>query len=124
MSNSISFTGRIGQTPELKTAGNSQVLEFSVANNIGFGDKKETLWFRCALWGKRGETLSKYLEKGSQVWISGELNIRKYTTKDGLEKTSPEIRISEIDLIGGQGDKTAPQTKKTEGQAESDDLPF
>lgn len=104
MSNNISFVGRIGQTPEHKQVGSSEVLEFSIANNVGFGEKKSTNWFRCTVWGKRASTLKQYMEKGKQVFITGELILRKYTANDGTEKMSPDIRVAELDFVGGQSD--------------------
>ena len=102
MSNSISFTGRIGKDAVVKQVGQSSVCEFSAANDQGFGDKKSTIWFNCHLWGKQGDALAQYLVKGKQVWISGELTLREYDGKDG-RKTSAEVRVHAIDLVGDKG---------------------
>lgn len=100
MSNSISFVGHLGSDAELKHVGETTVLEFNVANNIGFGDKKSTIWFRCSVWGRRGQTIESFMRKGTQVFIAGELNLRQYTNKDGVEKTSAEIRVDQLELCG------------------------
>jgi len=105
--NSINFVGRLGTEPELKEVGSSQVLEFSMANDTGYGDKKVTNWYRISIWGKRATSLKRYLEKGKQAWICGELTLRKYTAKDGAEKISPEIKVSELEFIGGGNDSTS-----------------
>lgn len=102
MSNSISFVGRVGRDAELKTVGSTTVCEFSLANDQGFGDKKTTIWFKCHYWGKGGEAVSKYIQKGKQAWVSGELTLREYQGKDGTNKTSLEVRVDKIDLVGGK----------------------
>jgi single-strand DNA-binding protein len=99
MSNNISFVGRLGSDAELKKVGDHTILELNVANNTGFGDKKETTWFKCTIWGSRGEKIQSYLTKGKQVFISGELTLRKFTNKEGVEKTSAEIKVDNIDFI-------------------------
>ena len=66
------------------TPSGQSVLNFTVANNIGFGDRQQTLWIRVALWGKRAEgQLQNYLKKGQQVFVSGELTQREYQANDG-----------------------------------------
>ena len=124
MSNSISFVGRLGSDPELKDVGSSQVLEFSIANNCGFGDKKTTNWFRAALWGKQAASLQPHLSKGKQIFITGELVIRSYT-KDGVEKFSNDIRVSAIDFVSGGGDESGGgSSKPAPAETSQDDLPF
>lgn len=100
MSNNISFIGRLGRDSEIKEVGGTQLLEFNAANTVGFGDKQSTNWFRCALWGKRGAAIQQYLTKGTQVFVTGALTLRKYE-KDGIEKLSPEVRVSEVNFFGG-----------------------
>ena len=78
------------------TQDGDNVTSFSVAVSEGFGDKKRSLYFDCALWGKRGSALSQYLTKGSRVAVSGELSTREH---DG--KTYLTVRASEVTLMGG-----------------------
>jgi len=126
----MSFVGRLGSDAELKHVGDYSVLEFNVANNTGFGDKKNTNWFRCTIWGGRGEKLQSYLTKGKQVFVTGELTLRKYTTNDGAEKTSAEIKIDQVDFIsGGDGggmpaSDSAPPVEAPSTPEGEEDLPF
>lgn len=105
MSNVFSFTGTVGRDAEVRYLPSGQaVLNVTVANNIGFGDKQQTLWIRCALWGKRAEgQLQNYLKKGQQVFVSGELTQREYQ-QDGQTKTSLELNANIIDLVGKRGE--------------------
>ncbi|MEI6747324.1 MAG: single-stranded DNA-binding protein [Methylococcaceae bacterium] len=100
MSNVFSCTGSLGRDAELKQVGGGSVLNFAVANSIGFGDKKTTLWLYCALWGKRAESVAQYLVKGQSVFVSGELSTREYQAKDGTLKTTLALNVSVVDLLG------------------------
>ncbi|BCG63008.1 MAG: single-strand DNA-binding protein [Methyloprofundus sp.] len=111
MSNVFSFTGAIGRDAEVRSTPNGQtVLSFTVANNIGFGDRQKTLWVRVTLWGKRAEgSLQNYLKKGQQVFVSGELSQNEYQAQDGTTRTSLELNANIIDLLGKRNDQNAPQ---------------
>ena len=111
MSNVFSFTGTVGRDAEVRYAPSGlAVLNFTVANNIGFGDKQQTLWIRVALFGKRAEgQLQNYLKKGQQVFVSGELTQSEYRANDGTTKTALELNANIIDLIGKRSEASQPQ---------------
>lgn len=122
MSNVFSFTGTVGRDAEVRVTPSGQsVLNITVANNIGFGDRQQTLWIRVALWGKRAEgSLQNYLKKGQQVFVSGELTQREYQANDGTTKTSLELNANIIDLVGkrnDQGQQAQPQQSFAQPQA-------
>lgn len=120
MANSISFDGRLGRDAELKSVGETQVLNFVVASDVGYGDKKKTNWFNCAIWGKRGSSLEQYLKKGQAVTCYGEFSSREYEGKNG-KGISMEVRVNELTLQGGKSDApaSAPATAN-----DGDDMPF
>jgi single-strand DNA-binding protein len=96
------------------------VLNVTVANNIGFGDKQQTLWIRCAVWGKRAEgQLQNYLKKGQQVFVSGELSQSEYRAQDGSTKTSLELNANIIDLVGRRNDSGQPPQQNYQAQGQS-----
>ena len=111
MSNVFSFTGTVGRDAEVRYLPSGQaVLNVNVANNVGFGDKQQTLWIRVALFGKRAEgSLKDYLKKGQQVFVSGELTQSEYKANDGTTKTSLELNANIIDLIGKKNESSQPQ---------------
>jgi len=81
------------------------ICSFTVAVDYGFGENKGTNWIRCSLFGKRAEGgLPKYLVKGTQVAVSGELKVREYDDKDGNKRTSVDVSVDKLDLIGGRGE--------------------
>lgn len=106
MSNVFSFTGTVGRDAEVRYLPSGQaVLNVTVANNVGFGDKQQTLWIRVAIWGKRAEgQLANYLKKGQQVFVSGELSQSEYRANDGSTKTSLELNANILDLVGRKGE--------------------
>ena len=118
MSNVFSFTGTIGRDAEVRTTPNGQtVLNVTVANNIGFGSRQQTLWIRVALWGKRAEgQLQNYLKKGQQVFVSGELSQSEYQGNDGTTKSSLELNANIIDLVGKRNDQSAAQPQQNHQQ--------
>jgi single-strand DNA-binding protein len=135
MSNVFSFTGTLGRDAEVRSTPSGQsVLNFTVANNIGFGDRQQTLWVRVALWGKRAEgSLQNYLKKGQQVFVSGELSQREYQANDGTTKVSLELNASIVDLVGKRNEQSQQQPQQNYQQpAQSqpsnlddfDDVPF
>lgn len=123
MSNVLSFTGTVGKDAEVRYSPSGvAILNVTVANNIGYGDKQQTLWIRVALFGKRAEgQLKDYLLKGQSVFVSGELTQSEYKGNDGTVKTSLELNANIIDLIGKK-DGSAPQRPAPARQADADDF--
>ncbi len=130
MSNVFSFTGTIGRDAEVRfSPAGLAILNVTVANNIGFGDKQKTNWVRVVLFGKRAEgTLKDFLLKGQQVFVSGELSTNEYDAKDGSgKKFSLELNANIIDLVGGKREGAAPQRPAAPVQNNDDfdnDIPF
>jgi single-strand DNA-binding protein len=116
MSNVFSFIGTVGKDAEVRYLPSGQaVLNVTVANNVGFGDKQQTLWVRVALWGARAEGgLKAYLVKGQQVFVSGELTQREYQANDGSTKASMELNASILDLVGGKRETGQKEQNKAE----------
>lgn len=98
----VTLCGRLGRDADLRTVGDGEVLNFSVAEDIGYGDKKKTQWWSCALWGKRGEKLAQYLTKGTAVTvIANDATVREYNAKDGTPKFELTCRVVDVVLQGG-----------------------
>ena len=111
MSSVFSFTGTVDRDAEVRYAPSGlAVLNVTVANNVDFGDKQQTLWIRVALFGKRAEgQLQNYLKKGQQVFVSGELTQSEYRASDSATETSLELNAYIIDLIGKKNEISQPQ---------------
>ncbi len=109
MSNVFSCTGTVGRDAEVRYLPSGQaVLNVSVANNVGFGDRQQTIWLRVVVWGKRAEgQLKDFLKKGQQVFVSGELTMSEYRANDGTMKTSLELNATILDLVGKRNDSAS-----------------
>lgn len=124
--NVIAITGRIGQDPTLRQAGDTQVLSFNVANGIykkGEGDyNTRTTWYTVTVFGARAATLEGLLHKGSRVGVTGVHSLRPYTDKDGNERQSNEINASEVTLMDKRED-TDDQPQRTTARTQPASAP-
>ena len=94
MLNHIDIMGRLTRDPELRrTNSGKAVASFTVAVDRDFsqGDQKETDFIDCVAWQNTGEFVSKYFQKGSMIVVSGRLQIRSWTDKDGNKRRTAEV---------------------------------
>ncbi len=134
--NRVQLIGHLGADPELKyLPSGAAVTNFRVAVNRNRKDQngqviEDTEWFRCVAFDKLGEIAGEYLRKGGQVYVEGRLQSRKYTDRDGIERTAVEVVASDLVLLGGRGDEAgqgAParqQAPSTVGGIDPHDPPF
>lgn len=124
----ISITGRVGGDAETRETSAGSVTSFNCAVDQGWGDKKQTNWFRCSIWGQRGDKLAGYIKKGEKVAVAGELVIGEYNGKPQYE-----IRTADVDcfMSGKSGqDRGSGGVASTSGGAAyasadlSDEVPF
>jgi single-strand DNA-binding protein len=105
MLNKIMLIGNLGKDPELQvTSEGTPVTRFSLAVNrytkSNNGERKEeTEWFNVVAWRQLAETCERYLHKGSKVYIEGRLSQRKYTDKNGVERTSVEVIATDMEML-------------------------
>lgn len=114
--NSITIVGRLAADIEVKYLPSGDAIgNFTVASDVGFGEKKSTNWFRCAIFGKRVDAIQSFLLKGQQVTVFGQLTLREWTDKNGVKQISPDVRVNDIALQGGkqQGDAAPAQRQQT-----------
>ena len=96
MLNHITIMGRLTRDPELRRTGSGvAVASFTVAVDRDFGGRdggeKETDFIDCVAWRQTGEFVSKYFAKGSMIVVSGRLQIRPWTDKDGNKRRTAEV---------------------------------
>jgi single-strand DNA-binding protein len=96
--NVLTISGNIGRDAEVRNAGGTNVAGFSLAMKSGYGDKAQTIWVDCSLWGKQAESgLVQYLKKGQFVVVSGEMGTREHEGK-----TYITLRVEKVTLGGKQ----------------------
>lgn len=96
MLNHITIMGRLTRDPELRRTGSGiAVASFTVAVDRDYsgkdGGEKETDFIDCVAWRQTGEFVSKYFTKGRMIIVSGRLQIRPWTDKDGNKRRSAEV---------------------------------
>lgn len=96
MLNHITIMGRLTRDPELRRTGSGiAVASFTVAVDRDFGGRdggeRETDFIDCVAWRQTGEFVSKYFTKGSMIVVSGRLQIRNWTDKEGNKRRSAEV---------------------------------
>jgi single-strand DNA-binding protein len=107
--NKLILVGNLGRDAELRyTAGGAPVSSFSLATTEVWNDKggqrqERTEWHRISLWGKSAESLQEYLVKGKQIYVEGRIQYREWTDKEGVKRTTAEIRGDRVVLLGSGG---------------------
>jgi single-strand DNA-binding protein len=108
--NKVILIGNLGQDPETRTTpGGTTVTNIRIATSETWkdkvtGEKKEqTEWHGVVLWNRLGEIAAEYLKKGSQVYIEGRLQTRKWQDKQGVDRYTTEVVASEMQMLGGRG---------------------
>ncbi len=108
--NKVMLIGNLGADPEVRyTAGGAAVANIRLATADTWRDKdsgetqERTEWHRVVFFGRLAEVVEQYVKKGSQLYIEGRLQTRKWQDKDGNEKFSTEIVASEMQMLGGRG---------------------
>ena len=105
MLNKIMLIGNLGKDPELQvTSEGTPITKFSLAVNryskASNGEReKETEWFNIIAWRQLAEICEKYLHKGSKVYIEGRLQQRRYTDKNGIERTAVEVIANDMKML-------------------------
>ena len=140
--NKVILVGNLGQKPEMRyTQTNTAVATLSIATSESWKDKdsgelrEKTEWHRVVLFGKLAEIAEQYLDKGSQLYIEGKLQTRKWQDKNGADRWTTEIVGSELTMLGSrssssnnsmasdQSESPFPEDNSGEGLTD-DDIPF
>jgi single-strand DNA-binding protein len=109
--NKVILIGNLGQDPETRTTpGGTTVTNLRLATSESWRDKtsgemkEQTEWHTIVMWGRLGEIGAEYLRKGSQVYIEGRLQTRKWQDKaTGNDRYSTEVVASEMQMRGSRG---------------------
>lgn len=116
--NKVILVGNLGQDPEIRYMPNGgAVANITLATSESWRDKatgeqkEKTEWHRVVLFGKLAEVAGEYLKKGSQIYIEGKLNTRKWTDQAGVEKYTTEVHVNvggTMQMLGGKAEGGKP----------------
>jgi len=128
MMQQLTIAGNVGKDAELRRTGNGDaVLGFSVAVDNGKdknGNKRDSTWFDCSIWGKRAESLERYITKGTKVVLTGRPTAREHNGKAYLG-----ISVNDLTFMGGNGQGNRSQDnyqapQQSAHQGFDDSIPF
>ena len=109
--NKVILVGNLGADPDTRyMPSGGAVTNLSVATSESWKDKQtgepkeRTEWHKVAMFGKLAEIAAEYLRKGSQVYIEGSLQTRKWQDKDGNDRYTTEIKARDMQMLGGRGE--------------------
>lgn len=139
--NKVLLIGNLGKDPEVRyTKSGQAVASFSLATSESWkgkdGNREEkTEWHRIVAWGKLGEICGEYLSKGKQIYCEGKLQTRDWDDKDGNKRSTTEIVIHVMTMLGqaggggnskpsGQSGQFADNSSDGGDEFEDSDIPF
>jgi len=142
--NKVILIGHLGRDPEVRyTPSGSAVANVSLATSEGWKDKttgeqqERTEWHRVVFFSRLAEIVGEYLKKGSQVYVEGRLQTRKWQDKSGQDRYTTEIIANDMQMLGSRGESTgsfgggkeSPQPEPAGGPSGGseefdDDIPF
>ena len=141
MFNLVVLTGRLTADPELKTTPSGvPVTSFSIAVNRNYraGEEQQTDFINIVAWRQRAEFITKYFTKGSLIGIEGSIQTRRYTDKNGNNRTAFEVVANNVQFVESKRDGASAHRDSENtafsnadandfadlGDATDDDLPF
>jgi len=129
--------GRLGQDPDVRyTESNTAVANLSIATSEKYKNKEgemveNTQWHRVVAWGRLAEICQEYLAKGSQIYVEGPIQTKKWEDKEGQERYTTEIKALTMTMLDSKGDgnsgggnNSLDSNVDLDDEEISDDLPF
>ncbi len=131
--NKVILVGTLGKDPEMRyTAGGAAVCNLSLATNHKWKNKQtnewqeETEWHRIVLFGNSAENAGKFLTKGSQAYIEGRIQTRKWQDNQGQDRWTTEVVGHDIQFLGGGRQSQQPNNQgqpSQQGQSQQQQQP-
>jgi single-strand DNA-binding protein len=122
--NKAILIGHLGRDPEVRySASGSAIANISLATSDSWKDRQSgeaqerTEWHRVVFFGKLAEIAGEYLKKGSQVYVEGRLQTRKWQDQQGQDRYTTEIVANEMTMLGGRGGPSGPASRDEFDQA-------
>lgn len=107
--NKVILLGNVGKDPELRyTSGGQAVCELRLATTEKYSgrdgqNKESTEWHRVIVWGKQGENVKQYVQKGRQLYVEGRIQTRTWDDRDGKKQYTTEVVAARVLFLGGGG---------------------
>jgi len=121
--NKVILLGHLGKDPEVRYMPNGEaVANFSIATSEHWKDKsgekqEKTEWHNCVAYRKLAEIIGEYVKKGSQIYVEGKLQTRKWQDKEGKDRYTTEIIVSIMKMLGGKQKAAEESSQKEPGKS-------
>jgi single-strand DNA-binding protein len=140
--NKVILVGNVWKDPVVRTTKNdSKIAQVSMVTESGWGEYKKADWHNVVFFGRQAEVVESYVTKGTNLYVEGSIDYRKYTDKSGVDKYTTDIKGQMMQMINSpdaykEVDVSAPETKRevsSNARAEmasiskevsADDIPF
>lgn len=133
--NKVILLGNLGRDPEVRyTAAQTAITQFSIATSERRKDQNgqwtdHTEWHNVVTFGKTAENCARFLRSGSQVYLEGKIQTRKWQDKEGRDRYTTQIIANTVQFVGGQKDSQGSSQSRSDsqgydGQYEDDSGPF
>jgi single-strand DNA-binding protein len=134
--NKVIVLGNLGRDPETRyMPDGGAITNVSIATTSQWKDKsgekqESTEWHRIVFYGRLAEIAEEYLKKGSQVYVEGRLQTRKWHDKDGTDRYTTQIVADHMQMIGKAPDRSEERSEQKPAQKTAptndfdDDIPF
>ena len=139
--NKAIILGYVWKEPTIRATKNgTKIAEVNLVTESGYGEYKKADWHKVIFYGKQADVVDSYVNKGTNLYIEGSIDYRKYTSKDGVEKYTTDIQGKMLQMINSPDAykevETAPEYKKDvspgmkeamadiSNQVVADDIPF
>ena len=126
--NNCNFVGRLVRDPELKTTtGGHSMCKFTIAVDRDYKSESgeyEADFINCTAWRQTAEFVDKWFKKGKPISVTGSLQIRKYTAKDGTDRWGTDIQVDKARFVPGPPKSEQPDTYVDEPETGDVALPF
>ena len=140
--NKVILVGNVWKDPVVRTTKNdSKIAQVSMVTESGWGEYKKADWHNVVFFGRQAEVVESYVTKGTNLYVEGSIDYRKYTDKSGVEKYTTDIKGQMMQMINSpdaykEVDVSQPEAKRavsSNARAEmasiskevsADDIPF
>ncbi|MGB4768649.1 MAG: single-stranded DNA-binding protein [Candidatus Saccharimonas sp.] len=129
--NKVILMGNLTRDVEVRTTQSGQsVASFSLAVTRSWRDQNgqqqdQTSFINCVAWGKPGEIIAQYVQKGAPLLVSGRLDQRSYEDKEGNKRQAVEVVVEDFNFVGGgrggdDSQQSAPRTSNSSSSKSKD----
>jgi single-strand DNA-binding protein len=117
--NKAILVGNLGKDPEVRYGANGDAIaNITLATTENWKDKQgekqeKTEWHRVSFFGKTAEVVGQYLKKGSQVYVEGRIQTRKWVNKEGADQYTTEIIADRMQMLGSKPESSEPARQES-----------